>query len=300
MQTEEDKQGKFFTFANTKLETTTIMGFTKYILLIFNTLICFSASNTLWGQIRPNEPLIYTKTDAFNTFLMPIKGWMFSVDGQWMSGEQVIPVRLNSRETEALKKKENKWGSDNLMQMKIYPLKYGKEKYYVLIKFYTQGYYKYAETKKGWKENLIAYYYIINEQGLKTITTAPNNEELFYKIDLFDSGLLHDTSPKNAIEEVLKNARIKPNYDRTFNIHLYKKKNEEKVYFFFYAQHKIFIDTEGVLNDSFKVRGKTIYGQKQLLQYMYYETSHDDLMSFFSNYAPEVSVDFETESNEFE
>lgn len=76
---------------------------------------------------------------------------------------------VNSRNTDAFKQKKNKWGIDNIYKMKIIPVSYGKEKYYVLVKFYKQGSYKYEETQKSWRDRTIGYYYILDWEALKTI-----------------------------------------------------------------------------------------------------------------------------------
>lgn len=232
-----------------------------------------------FAQPRKAEPLIEPVSKKYVLIDRGITGYMFSLDGQWISAPMKIPARLNSRDEAGFRTKESALGTDNIEALYMHQIKYGDKKMYVLYKFFKVGFYKYAATKKGWKEEVRAYYFVVDEDALKTILNAPK-EDIMLKLKLYDSGTLSNVKISNVQKKALLQIRIKPEFDRQLIFHIDKSYGDGEARFFFYSQHKIFKDTEGVLLPDFKISGKSFFAQPQLMKYFYYKIQYETLENF--------------------
>ncbi|MFN4298944.1 MAG: hypothetical protein ACK4EX_04325 [Thermaurantimonas sp.] len=248
-------------------------------------LIVFVFLSTLNAQPRKPEPLIEPLGKKHVIIDKGITGYMYSIDGQWISAPMKIPARLNSRDKQSFKLKENLLGTDNIVALYMHQVKYGDRKLYVLYKFYKVGYYKYQATQKGWKEELRAYYYVLDDDALQAILNAPN-EDVMLKLKLYDSGILSDVKISNVQKKALLQIRVKQEFDRQLIFHIDKSNGESEIRFFFYSQHKIFKDTEGVLQPEFKISGRSYFAQPTLLKFFYYQISKETLENFLKMINP--------------
>lgn len=249
----------------------------------------------IYSQPRNPEPLIEIPEKKYVLIDRGITGFIFSIDGQWINSDMKIPARLHSRDKAGFKAKENSPGTDNIKYLYMHPIKYGDTKLYVLYKFYTVGRYAYEATKKGWKEETRAYYYVLDEEGLQSILNSPK-EDVMLKIKLYDSGEIVNTKPSKVQSKALLQIRIRKDYDRQLIFHIDRSDPNGLVRFFFYSQHKIFKDTEGVIKPDFKISGKSLYAQKVLLQYLYYQIEAQVLDNFFKFINPKFKEDIEEDN----
>ncbi|MFN3951538.1 MAG: hypothetical protein ACK4KT_03930 [Thermaurantimonas sp.] len=248
----------------------------------------------VFSQPKKAEPLIELHGKKYVLIDKGITGYMYSIDGQWISSPMKIPARLNSRDQEGFKSKENALGMDNIVALYMHQINFGDRKLYVLYKFYKEGFYKYAATKKGWKEEVNAYYYVIDDEALQSILNAPK-EDVMLKIKLYDSGILRNVKISNVQRKALLQIRIKQEFDRQLIFHIDKSYTGEDVRFFFYSQHKVFKDTEGVLTPDFKISGRSYFAQQQLLKFFYYKIPYEILENFLKMINPK----FKDEDTEF-
>lgn len=237
------------------------------------------------AQPRKPEPLIELLGKKHVIIDRGITGYMYSLDGQWISAPMKIPARLNSRDQHSFKLKENILGTDNIVALYMHQVKYGDKKLYVLYKFYKVGYYKYQATQKGWKEELRAYYFVFDDEAIQTILNAPK-EDVMLKLRLYDSGLLTGVKISNVQKKALLQIRVKPEFDRQLIFHIDKSESNGDVRFFFYSQHKIFKDTEGVLQPEFKISGRSYFAQPALLKFLYYKIANETLENFLKMINP--------------
>lgn len=256
-------------------------------------LLCIGFLSTQ-SQPKNPEPLIEPLGKKYVLIDRGITGFMYSIDGQWISSPMKIPARLNSRDKEGFKVKDNSLGTDNIKYLYMHRIKYGNNQLYVLYKFYTVGYYKYEATKKGWKEEIRAYYYVLDDEGIQSILNSPK-EDVMLKIRIYDSGEIGHTKPSNVQKKALLQIRIKKEYDRQLIFHIDRSQPDGLVRFFFYSQHKVFKDTEGVIKPDFKISGRSLYAQQTLLQYMYYQLEAEELDNFLKLINPKFKDDEEEE-----
>lgn len=247
------------------------------------------------SQPKQAEPLIELYGKKYVLIEKGITGYMYSIDGQWISAQMKIPARLNSRDEDGFKTKENALGTDNIVALYMHQIRFGDKTLHVLYKFYREGFYKYAATKKGWKEEVNAYYYVIDNQALQSILNAPK-EDVMLKIKLYDSGILRNVKISNVQRKALLQIRIKQEFDRQLIFHIDKSYTDGEVRFFFYSQHKIFKDTEGVLLPEFKISGRSYFAQPSLLKFFYYKIPYEILENFLKMINPK----YKDEETEFE
>lgn len=256
----------------------------------YSVVLAFLSLLIVQSQPKPAEPLIELYGKKYVLIDRGITGFMFSIDGQWISAPMKIPARLNSRDEAGFKTKENALGTDNISALYMHRIKYGNKILYVFYKVYKEGYYKYSATKKGWKEESVAYYFVIDDDALKTILEAPA-EDVMLKLKLYDSGTLRKVRISNLQSKALLQIRIRQEYDRQMIFHIDKSYGDGEARFFFYSQHKIFKDTEGVLRPEFKISGKSYFAQPSLMKFFYYKIQYDVLEDFLKLKNPKFKDD---------
>lgn len=233
------------------------------------------------GQLRENNPLPVLAEEPTGILEEAITGWCYSLDGQWVSEENTIPVRAVSRDKQTYKSDENALGLDNLQAIKTYPVQYGKDTLFLIVKFFKEGSFKYPATKSGWKTQLNAYYYLVPISFLKDLNALYNQEEKKLMVEMIHGGLVSNIKERNALEEIEKQLIVKDSYDRNMVLHIKPFLEQKVVQFQLYSLHEIFSDVEGVLHN-FTLNGKSVYGSPVLLNYIYYETPLDNFKAAFS------------------
>lgn len=245
-------------------------------------------SQALLAQPRENKPLpIFTKKPV-KVIDEGIMGWSFSLDGQWISSEMTIPVRLISTNKSQYETRINELGNDNINELQLYPVEFGNDTLVMLVKLYNDGSYEYERTKKGWSDHIIAYYFIFDHKELRKlggINTQTSNIELA----LLDYGQVKKTKKKNVLENIKRQVIVKEKTDRFLTFTIRKVEETKTVQFQFACLHDIFSDVEGVLHDA-ELRGKSIYGKDLLLDYLYYEM---DLLQFQDFFTMPTHVEFD-------
>src|SRR5690606_20541166 len=130
-------------------------------------LLLISASSL--AQMHQNQPLPEIQEETVKIIDEDITGWSKSLDGQWISSEMTIPVRVVSKDAEAYETNESALGMDNISQLLLYKTKYGEEELCTLIKISKSGYYKYSATQQKWQETEDAYYYIFDTKEINSL-----------------------------------------------------------------------------------------------------------------------------------
>ncbi len=235
----------------------------------------------VFAQLRENRPLPIVAKTPSSELADSITGWSLSKDGQWMSKEKTIYPRLISRDEENYENKENRLGIDNFEKLLLYPVKYGQDTLMLLVKLYTSGSYKYPVTKRGWHTQIDAYYYLFRKAELQAAVRKADTALQLSKISLMDGGLLSNVKEKKVLKEILERLRVRERYDRVLMLMTQRIAKTESMRFHIFSLHRVFPDVEGVYKD-FKLRGRTVYGNKILFDYMYYETTDKIFRRFFS------------------
>lgn len=232
------------------------------------------------AQPRENKPLpIFTKK-PIKVIDDNLTGWSFSLDGQWVSQEMTIPPRLISTNEDAYETRVSSLGNDNIEELQLYPVLYGSDTLIMLVKLYTSGKYEYESTQRGWDDFLMAYYFVVDYKELKKLSAISENTDIF-ELSMRDFGSVSDVKKNNVLDKIKMKLVIKEKTDRFLTFTARKDDKTSKIQFQFASLHDIFTDVEGVLND-FQIRGKSVYGNRELLNYIYYEMDISLFKDFFS------------------
>jgi len=243
---------------------------------ILFSLICIWA----WGQTREEKPLPIFREEPLNVLKEGITGWSYSIDGQWIGKESVIPVVAVSTKKKAYKAKEARVGLDNIQALYLVPAQYGKDTLVALLKLYLHGSYRYPLTHKGWQEIPYAYYFLFKKKELKKLQAFQDTNISHVRIPLLDGGLLKDVKAKDVIAKMNANVVVRRRYDRQLVFTMLSEPTSGKLYFQLYSMHDIFSDVEGVYQD-FTKRGRTLYNSQDLLNYLYFEIDQSAFRQFF-------------------
>jgi hypothetical protein len=248
----------------------------KSFLILFLCLPLLSAA-----QLRENRPLPQFTEEPTSVLADSVSGWSLSLDGQWIQGEKLIYPRLISRDEEAYEQNENSLGVDNFEALQLYPVQYGEDTLILLVKLYTRGFYKYEVSKKGWKTETNAYYFLVEKRDLKNALSAIDTSVSMLKMGLLDGGMLVDVNPRKVLKDIVATLRVRERYDRVLVVMAQRVPETKKMRFHLFSLHQVFPDVEGVLKD-FTMRGKTMYGSRFLFDFLYYETDEKIFNRFFS------------------
>lgn len=243
------------------------------------TIVFLLLSFHITAQIRKNEPLPQFSKRPHSVLKKDVTGWMYSLDGQWTSAKKTIPIQAVSRNKKRYRTRINKLGSDNFEEFRLYPTLYGEDTLILLLKIYTDGYYKYKYTKKGWKSITNVSYYLFNKNALNVLDELKDSIVQKITINILDAGTIKDVQKSDALEAVRRIIAVNEDFDRVFIAMIQPLTVFDRIRFQFYSQHKVFNDVEGVLHD-FTINGKSLYHDESLFNYLYYETDIDNFSDF--------------------
>ncbi len=241
-------------------------------------IVLLTLCQAVLAQPRENKPLPEFDEKPFKVLDEGLIGWSLSKNGQWISSEMVIPNPIVSTNNRKLKDRKNQLGNDNISELQLFKMAYGKDSLVILVKFYKTGRYEFESTKKGWDEFNRGYYFVFRQSEFDKLKKI-EEEVVLIKLPLLDYGSLGQIK-KSKTYDVLQEKMVVKNEGKrflTFTI----QKHQDNIRFQFSNQHDLFDDVQGILND-YKVKGKSIYKSPGLLSYIYYEASSDLFYDFFS------------------
>lgn len=229
------------------------------------------------AQPRINAPLPIINGEPL-ALLQEATGWCLSVDNQWISAEQTIPVRANSRDESKYESKEGQLGQDNFEELALYEVQYADSSLILLVKTIRDGQYKYPSTQKGWEKKFRIFYYLLTKSSWNRVRYLQNEGLVTLNLPLLDMGEIVTTKKKNFINSFENSARI-----RKLNVRLVVQYQQQfqNIRFQIYTVHNVFQTVEGVRQD-FKIRNRSLYGTEELFQFLYYECSLQQWLSFIS------------------
>lgn len=244
----------------------------------------------MFGQMRENAPLPQISKKPVASISKGITGWCLSTDGQWLSKDNIIPLRQNSQADLKFMKKEENIGTDNIQELDLYTVVYGKDTLIMLTKTSQAGFYELAEIQKKWREYTYLWYYIISRDDLPQLLGGTESAELV-RIPLLAEGKL--TNPSGDVTAAIAadlNLTRPSNHELIFTSRLVKAPSEEKtddkeapklLQFQLYAYHPGSGDISGSVNE-FSVKGKSLMNYVDLLSHCYYELDQGSWAGFLS------------------
>lgn len=243
--------------------------------LVFVLLSCLGQ---IRGQVHKSKPLPQLSEEPVHLIDENIKGWSYSLDGQWLSREMNIPPRLISTNHEAFETHEAELGLDNIEELQLYPMLYGSDTLLALVKIYRNGNYEFEATQRGWDDYNQAYYFVFEPGELDQLKSV-GSEPSIIKIKLRGFGELRQFKKRKVRSHLKDDLLVKDKTNRVLAITM--KVEEGTAYFQMASLHSIFSDVEGVLHD-FKRQGSSLYGSPILLDYLHYSYDFEALKNFFS------------------
>jgi len=251
----------------------------RFILFIFFPL-------SLWAQPRENRDLPIFEPVPYFQVGDSIKGWSYSADGQWISKPKIVPVIGISRNENFYNNQDNALGIDNIHKLIAYKVKYGSDTLICLVKVYRDGAYRYPNRKRGWKEHLAGYYWIIRYRDLNAaldyFEEQDTSEAFVLRIKSLEGRAIKEIEDEEDIlEQITSTTIIKPNFDRNLVLTLQKGENDTTLRFHLCSLHVIFTDVEGTRNN-FTKRGRSVYGSVRLFDYMYFEINRKDFFEILN------------------
>lgn len=230
------------------------------------TTLCF----TLSAQMeRKNSEISFSK-EPIAILEKEIVGWVKTNDGQWKSAENTILNKDHERKSEP--ERHDEVGQDNFVRMHVYDMLVDGQRLWIYVKFFKNGKYKYEQRRKGWKERLDAYYFIVNPLDMPDLHGLANNETYVFQIPTKGAGNLKNIKKKNIIERIERSLSIPLQSERLMLIHLRVNKQSNKAQFQIASIHKVFSGTQGIVKDLI-IDDSSVYGKKALFEYLYFETT---------------------------
>ncbi|MGB0177290.1 MAG: hypothetical protein ACPF9D_08990 [Owenweeksia sp.] len=243
------------------------------------TILLVLVSFQLSGQLRDNEPLPQFAKRPYSVLKKGVQGWMYSIDGQWTSAKKTIPERGVSTNDKFYKSKAHKLGSDNFDEFRIYPTLHGKDTLVLLVKIFSDGYYKYEYTRKGWKKITNVSYYLFKKNALDALDNLKDSTIQTISINLLDAGTIRNINESKVMDAIQRKVVVNEKFDREFIAMIQPFTVMDRIRFQFYSLHKVFRDVEGVRKD-FTINGDSQYIDKRLFDFLYYETDIENFSEF--------------------
>src|SRR5215813_3084491 len=106
------------------------------------------SSHILYSQDRVNKPLPKI-SKVIQKQLTTATGWMLNPEGQWVSRKNRIPYFIENKSKILIDYETYGLGMDNFVFFQLRDVKISDSTYYVLIKKYRDGYYRYRSIQKG-------------------------------------------------------------------------------------------------------------------------------------------------------
>ncbi|HBF21755.1 MAG: hypothetical protein CMI36_10105 [Owenweeksia sp.] len=243
------------------------------------TVFLLFVSLQLSAQLRDNNPLPQFSRRPFSVLKKDVTGWMYSIDGQWTSAKKTIPERHISTDKKFYKEKPHRLGSDNFEEFRIYPTLYGKDTLVLLVKIFSDGFYKYEFTQKGWKNTTHVSYYLFNKNALDALDNLKDTAVQLITINLLDAGTIRNINKSKVMSAIRGKVAVNENFDREFVAMIQPFTVMDRIRFQFFSLHKVFRDVEGVRKD-FTINGQSMYINEGLFDYLYYETDIENFSEF--------------------
>lgn len=238
--------------------------------LLFLFLGAFSISASAQGS-RENRPLLNISEDPDRILEENIQGWSISLDGQWYSAENTIPLRSKSYDRDNDNEHLAELGLDNFERWEFRTVEYRGKNYELWMKFTNTGGFKYPETFRRWSDAVVCTYYLFNADDIPD-HPGDNGETQLHVIPLLSSGTL-TTKDENEIRQIVA-SEAQPVEDHPFELIIQTQKTEDgsEVRWQIFARHRLFDDTRGILNP-IKSNSISVLGTDRLFVIAYYACS---------------------------
>ncbi len=243
----------------------------------------------LHGQSRINEPLPIFGLKPVSSLSKGLTGWSKSPDGQWVSMENTIPLRLNVHTPGSTLKEERKIGEDNIAKLELYPVVYGTDTLVLLVKHANNGAFEFAKTRRSWQNWTSIYYFLLDKKHLSDISKAGMEGTQNLSIPLLAYGQVEKlradvfeavSERVNLTRECGYSLEIRGDISKVSTEDSKKETELKLLQFQLYAFHQGSRSIEGIISETL-VNGKSVYDSKKILDVIYYELPVEEWQQFF-------------------
>ena len=256
----------------------------KYIRnTLLTVLSLLSLCTTVLSQDRTVKvkPIIGTKTISQ---LKKATGWMLNKDAEWVSLKNTIPTStLGSKYKSLYGYEKYGIGCDNFNFFKLKEITHNDIAYFILIKQYRSGYYKYSNIEEDWRPNISHSAYVFSKSELTKLNSINDSQINMVEIQLIDYLDLRYTSESEAIEEIKTKINLDKAIDKTLKLilHIAPYKEKKIVQFQIYSIEHSFKYINGI-NRKNASRVKEYYLKDELFKHSYYETDYSNFNKFLN------------------
>lgn len=243
---------------------------------VLSVLLVAASCSVLTAQMERENSEISFSQEPIAILEKEIIGWVKTIDGQWRGSDKTIMNNIPTKHGKL--KKHEEIGQDNFVGMYVYDMLVDGQRLWIYVKFFKNGHYKYEQRQKGWKERLDAYYFLVNPRDIPDLNSLENNEAYVFKIPTKGAGRIKNVQTKNVTEIIESSLSLPLESDRLMLLHLRVNRLSNKAQFQIASIHKFFKGTDGIVKD-FLVKDYSVYGNKVLFEYFYYETTYLNMLN---------------------
>lgn len=239
----------------------------------------------IFAQDRVNKQLPKISGEIMGK-LDKATGWLYGDDGQWISRKNRIPVYVEEEYKSLIDYEKRGLGKDNFNFYELKTIKIDNKEYYIIIKEFKSGYYKYRNIKEGWvSADHNVYYYIFEKSELEKLSSIKNTELNVIKIKCLYAGskrfldkVYYPIIEKEISKKILNPSKYEPEHYLTIN---FKPFGDKKI-----VQFLIFdiqkTSSGGILVDGLVASPeyKTKYDTEDIYKKFYYETDYESFNKF--------------------
>lgn len=250
----------------------------KLILLLTLT---FSVSALSQDREVKSKPDISTETISE---LNESTGWVLNRDEEWISLENTIPTStLGSKYKSLYDYEKYGIGCDNFNFFKLKEITFKDSVYYILLKQYKSGYYKYKSIEEDWRNRTSHAAYIFTKSELSKLDSINDSQINLIEIALIAQINISYTTELEAIDLIQTKIDLsKPNRAKSnliLHIAPYKEKN--------IVQFQIYTTTGeyNIISGNNRENAKYVkqhYLKDDLFKNFYYETDYSNFNNFLN------------------
>ncbi len=148
---------------------------------VFLTLIVVLLFATTAAAFEREAPVLPTISEPL-AVLESATGWMRLPRGEWVSRENRIPKYLSSEFEYLQDSREYALGVDNFGWLQVREMQFGGQSYYLLLKQYRSGYYRYPNIREGWTSTRRLKVYVINKSDFPPLIKLEDRKAMLVEI----------------------------------------------------------------------------------------------------------------------
>jgi hypothetical protein len=257
--------------------------------LLFILLLIYASSAL--GQTRTNFQLPKINP-VISAQLTTAKGWINNPEGQWISRPNRIPYFIENQHKILIDYERHGLGMDNFIFYQLRKINIYDSTWYILIKKYKDGYYRYPTIKKGWIPSNSYYFFVFGSDELKKLDSIQDGKRNRIVLAPFTQGALEFSNDatflKDLEKEIAKQLKDETYTEGELIFHIAPYKNKNIVQFQIYGWNDRLSYPPSVLVEH---KGKEkigdythdtaeIYNTDSLFDHCYFETDYKSFSNF--------------------